>query len=462
MTPKAVTGANGALTEAGTNGTLTEESGVSGNDGGSAERGENEPRNKGQGGLSDGVAPAGTSSVTQLLPPNLFAASPTRIFERRAMHFERGAAAEVHADVLGLSRGKLHHTISTLPREAAEQHVTLSKAGPPQPCREDGAACVRRAKRTKATLIVNGAELLDAGVHELVSSWRRELGVFVSAGFYSTPKGKQGFLYHSDKTDVLVLQLEGSKRWEVCGRELPKLHLPPSYGEVTHFSVADSEQRRRLLAACGPVELAQGDTLYLPVGVVHRALATLGDASLHLTVAVPRTHHFFAWGGLLISMLAQVRAVEAVRPNSNEARGSVATDEVFQGWLNDIVASEEEMALLPRCFSTPERWNVVAAHDGPSVKKLAKALRTEFATQLAPRLREWAQRDAAAKGLTDAASRLLQGRVDELDTKVLRATGVAQHVVKHVRARMRTSMVPPPTPNTSEALEFMRGVVRPG
>ena len=231
VTPKAVTGANGALTEAGTNGTLTEESGVSGNDGGSAERGENEPRNKGQGGLSDGVAPAGTSSVTQLLPPNLFAASPTRIFERRAMHFERGAAAEVHADVLGLSRGKLHHTISTLPREAAEQHVTLSKAGPPQPCREDGAACVRRAKRTKATLIVNGAELLDAGVHELVSSWRRELGVFVSAGFYSTPKGKQGFLYHSDKTDVLVLQLEGSKRWEVCGRELPKLHLPPSYGE---------------------------------------------------------------------------------------------------------------------------------------------------------------------------------------------------------------------------------------
>ena len=68
VTPEAVAGANGTLTEAGTNGTLTEESGVSGNDGGSAEGAEDEPRNKGQGGLSDGVAPAGAREAAEPQP----------------------------------------------------------------------------------------------------------------------------------------------------------------------------------------------------------------------------------------------------------------------------------------------------------------------------------------------------------------------------------------------------------
>ena len=52
-------------------------------------------------------------------------------------------------------------------------------------------------------------------VHALLSLLESEFGCMVGSNAYLTPQGSQGFAPHYDDVDVLVLQLEGRKRWRV-------------------------------------------------------------------------------------------------------------------------------------------------------------------------------------------------------------------------------------------------------
>jgi hypothetical protein len=77
----------------------------------------------------------------------------------------------------------------------------------------------------------------------------------VQMNAYLTPPRGSGLAPHRDGHDVLVRQLHGHKRWEVDG--------------------------------LGPVTLEPGDTLYLPAGTEHSAVAQ-DAASLHLTIGILR------------------------------------------------------------------------------------------------------------------------------------------------------------------------------
>jgi cupin superfamily protein len=97
----------------------------------------------------------------------------------------------------------------------------------------------------------------------------------VQANAYSTPASSQGFGVHHDTHDVLVLQVAGRKRWRLYE---PLLELPL--------------KTQRWTAQLGdpgdPVEdvtLEAGDTLYLPRGWPHEAVAADAD-SLHITVGL--------------------------------------------------------------------------------------------------------------------------------------------------------------------------------
>ena len=96
----------------------------------------------------------------------------------------------------------------------------------------------------------------------------QRLADLLSAGcqtnVYLTPPMAQGLGRHADSHDVLVLQVAGTKRWRV-GREV--------VGEPTADDVLDE------------FDLAAGDLLYLPRGVVHEAMS-LDDTSFHLTIGI--------------------------------------------------------------------------------------------------------------------------------------------------------------------------------
>ncbi len=106
-----------------------------------------------------------------------------------------------------------------------------------------------------ATLVLQALHRTSLPLMELCRALERATSHPVQANAYLSPGGTPGLGRHRDDHDVLVLQVEGSKGWDVDG--------------------------------LGPFDLAAGDVLYLPGGTEHAATATAGP-SLHITIGFLR------------------------------------------------------------------------------------------------------------------------------------------------------------------------------
>jgi mannose-6-phosphate isomerase-like protein (cupin superfamily) len=117
-------------------------------------------------------------------------------------------------------------------------------------------AAVGRALLDGATVVLQSLHRTVPSVGRFASALEAEISHPVQVNAYLTPPGAAGLAPHADGHDVIAVQLHGSKSWTVDG--------------------------------VGELELAPGDSLYLPVGTRHAA-ATQDRASLHLTVGIIRT-----------------------------------------------------------------------------------------------------------------------------------------------------------------------------
>jgi len=161
-----------------------------------------------------------------------------------------------------------------------------------------------------ASLFEGGATIVLQGLHrwsEPVTRFTRrlelELGHACQVNAYITPAGAQGLELHHDPHDVFVLQAFGRKRWEV--------HAAPR------------EDARPPL----DIEVAPGDTLYMPAGTPHAASAQQ-TVSGHLTVGV----HVTRWRDVLSGAWASA----AADPSLDEP--------VPAGWLRDQTGVADELA----------------------------------------------------------------------------------------------------------------------
>jgi len=127
-----------------------------------------------------------------------------------------------------------------------------------------------------------GATLVIAQFHEIHAPLMRFCRgleqVFLhgaQANVYLTPPGAQGFRVHYDTHDVLVLQVEGEKRWRIFpGQPVPRpTRRTPWPGNI------EPEGEPEVIT------LRPGDTLYVPRGVMHDAAAQDG-LSLHITIGL--------------------------------------------------------------------------------------------------------------------------------------------------------------------------------
>jgi hypothetical protein len=126
-----------------------------------------------------------------------------------------------------------------------------------------------------ATIIVQALQLHWHPAAVYCRGLEQALGFPVQANAYATPAAAQGFAVHHDTHDVFVLQVSGTKRWRIYA---PVLELPLS-GQRWSPALGDP----------GPpvddLTLGPGDTLYLPRGWPHEAVAQDAD-SLHITVGL--------------------------------------------------------------------------------------------------------------------------------------------------------------------------------
>lgn len=125
------------------------------------------------------------------------------------------------------------------------------------------------------TVALDGTDEIHPRIAAAAEHLERVFAAHVLANVYVSAGERSGTGRHWDDHDVLVLQLDGAKRWEVRrpARAVPLRSFVPdeSPGGETVFDDV----------------LAPGDVLYLPRGHVHLVTPT-GGASTHLTFGITR------------------------------------------------------------------------------------------------------------------------------------------------------------------------------
>lgn len=186
------------------------------------------------------------------------------------------------------------------------------------------------------TLIVNGVERRSQAVRLMCRYLEAELSCPVAVNAYLTPAGSQGFKRHHDGHDVLVLQIEGSKHWEIYPPAFP---LP--YDTRTRDTAPPPpEAEKKVMDA----ELHAGDLLYLPRGWRHAARAT-DSASLHLTVGL----YVYRWSQLIKEVLSNVSAADvrfrqALPPGFLREAADLQPLEVRLAELLSVLQSQADVA----------------------------------------------------------------------------------------------------------------------
>jgi len=107
-----------------------------------------------------------------------------------------------------------------------------------------------------ATLVMQGLQRCWPPLARFCLALEAELGHAVQANAYLSQPSAAGLAEHADDHDVIVVQVDGTKHWEIGG--------------------------------LGAVVLSAGDTAYLPAGTRHSAHTT-GAHSLHITLGLLTT-----------------------------------------------------------------------------------------------------------------------------------------------------------------------------
>lgn len=139
-------------------------------------------------------------------------------------------------------------------------------------------------RRAGASVAFGGWENLSNQALALSRTLEAELNLPVQINLYVTPGGNQGLGAHVDPHDVLVLQIQGEKNWDIYSQD-------PASGP-------DPIQ----------ITLKQGSWLYLPKGTRHEVQNRSPLESVHFTIGF----HPLTWGEVFQRALdrARVAALE--------------------------------------------------------------------------------------------------------------------------------------------------------
>ena len=125
-----------------------------------------------------------------------------------------------------------------------------------------------------------GATIVVSQAHDKIpalASFRRTLQAALQlrcqTNVYLSPPGKQGFNAHFDSHDVFILQVAGSKTFNFYGGGI---ELPYTHDDFDASRHPCGELQQSILVEAG-------DTLYIPRGVMHDAVAN-DNSSLHITL----------------------------------------------------------------------------------------------------------------------------------------------------------------------------------
>lgn len=230
---------------------------------------------------------------------------------REARHWRHlpGGGVNRFAEVLSTAAidAHLRTDAARAPRIGMADDSQRGSAGVPveEFCLDDGRVDLPRLLArfdAGASLVVSQFDETHPPLQRLCRGLEKLFLHAVQGNLYLTPPAAQGFRTHYDTHDVLVLQVEGRKRWRVWdGEPVPRpTRRTPWVGKMT------PEGEPHVMV------LEPGDALYIPRGLLHDAATEPGEASLHITLGFLEP----SWAEALRQLLDDV---EATDPGLREA-----------------------------------------------------------------------------------------------------------------------------------------------
>lgn len=127
-----------------------------------------------------------------------------------------------------------------------------------------------------STIVMSHAHKLLGSLMKLCRSVQRSLMMRCQTNLYLSPPGKQGFNPHFDTHDVFILQVSGTKTFNFYAGGASFPTSADRFNKDVHTVGEKTEE----------IKLSAGDTLYIPRGFVHDAVADDSEPSLHITLGV--------------------------------------------------------------------------------------------------------------------------------------------------------------------------------
>ncbi|MFJ5101877.1 cupin domain-containing protein [Streptomyces sp. NPDC088554] len=184
-----------------------------------------------------------------------------------------------------------------------------------------------------ATLVIDAIDELHHGVQQLAGDLEAALRTQVQVNLYASWTGREGFGVHWDDHDVIVVQLDGSKRWKLYG----PTRIAPMHRDVAEPDAPPEEPTAEFV-------LTAGDMLYLPRGWWHSVSASEGERSMHLTCGLTT----MTGADLLIWLSEILRTDETFRADLPRF-GTPEEKQQFMDRLRGLVVTElEDGSLIDR------------------------------------------------------------------------------------------------------------------
>jgi hypothetical protein len=194
-----------------------------------------------------------------------------------------------------------------------------------------------------ATVVLQAMQRYWAPLAQFIRDLEITLTLPAQANAYITPPGSRGLAVHYDTHDVFVLQVYGTKRWQIFD---PVIESPlPSQHSI------QGETTMPVLEA----DLAPGDMLYIPRGWRHAATAQAA-ASAHMTIGVLNYSWYDVFQEVLLRAQEEIPFRETVpvgyaRQESGFANDIAGRLQTLRDWLQGVDVEDVAATLRQRFWA---------------------------------------------------------------------------------------------------------------
>lgn len=146
---------------------------------------------------------------------------------------------------------------------------------------------VEKLFNDKYTIQFHQPQRFSRPLWSLLEIFERHFHSLAGSNIYITPEGSQGLAPHYDNVDVFIIQLEGTKLWNVWKplKNVNKLPAGEASGDFCEENDLTPDQYEK-----HDILMEKGDMLYFPRGFIHQAKTLPNDYSCHITISLFENH----------------------------------------------------------------------------------------------------------------------------------------------------------------------------